>query len=90
MALKRKVIGSFCKSKDPTKAPYIKINSKDVVTLKSGSYLSMESKKYQLEKLAQSEAAGKLTPELVAKIREKLEKMPDWVMADVVQLEEVN
>jgi len=86
MALKRKVIGSFCKNKDPNKANYIKV--KDGVTLLPNSYISLESKAFQLKKLDEALAAGKLSAEMVEKIKEKVNKMPDWVLAEAVQLVE--
>lgn len=82
---KRKVVGSFNKSKETTKPPYIKIRG-DVV-LKDGTFLRVESKKFQLESLQSAVAAGKLSGEVVEQITDRINKIPDWVLGEVVMLE---
>lgn len=79
-------LGSIVKSKDPTKSNYLKIDEKlnGPVTLQPGQYLQVESKKFQLESLDRAEAAGKLNAENAAKIRERIEKIPDFVLSEVI------
>lgn len=81
---KREVIGSFMKNKDENKAPYIKFKAD--VSFKEGDYVSLENKKFRLSSLEQTLAAGKISEETAAKIRENIEKMPDFVIAEVVQV----
>lgn len=83
--LKRKVIGSVCKSKDKEKPAYIKI--RDSVSLEKNQILRLESKKFQLESLEAAVASGKVTEDLGEVIKERLNKIPDWVMFEVVVLE---
>lgn len=82
---KRSVVGSVCKSKDAGKPDYIKV--RDDMTLRKGQILRLESKKYQLESLQGAVAAGKLSNELGEKIRERIEKIPDWVRFEIVAVE---
>jgi|DEB19_MinimDraft_3_1074340.scaffolds.fasta_scaffold66083_1 hypothetical protein len=82
---KRSVVGSVCKSKDAGKPDYIKI--RDDMSLKKGQILRLESKKYQLESLQGAVTAGKLSSELGEKIRERIEKIPDWVRFEIVAVE---
>lgn len=86
MALKRRVLGSFVKSKEANKPPYIKL--REAVTLAEGDILRVESKKFQLESLEAAAQAGKLNGDVVEQIRERINKMPDWVLGDVVQLKQ--
>ena len=89
MALKRKVIGSIYKSKDPLKPNYVKI--KESVKLEAGQTVRAESKKFQLESLNRAVEQGKLKDvEMVSKIRERIEATPDFVIAELVLLQEVN
>jgi hypothetical protein len=81
---KRSVIGSIVKGKDG-KPDYLKV-SKDVV-LKEGDYLNLESKAAQLKSLEEAEANGKLGGDMLESIREKVNKMPDFVRFHVVRLE---
>jgi hypothetical protein len=82
---KRSVVGSVCKSKDAGKPDYIKI--RDDMSLRKGQILRLESKKYQLESLQGAVTAGKLSSELGEKIRERIEKIPDWVRFEIVAVE---
>lgn len=83
---KRVIVGSIIKNKDNTKPDYIKMD-KDVV-LKKGQYLNLESKKLQIEKLEAAGKAGKLSEDLVEKMRANLEKIPDFVRFQIVLLEQ--
>lgn len=84
---KRSVVGSVCKSKDSGKPDYIKV--RDDLSLRKGQILRLESKKYQLESLQGAVSAGKLSSELGEKIRERIEKIPDWVRFEIVAVESV-
>lgn len=86
MALNRKVLGAVYRSKDPTKSNYIKLASD--VNLKAGEYIQVESQKFQRESLDRAVKAGKLQADSAAKISERIERMPDFVLAELVVLEE--
>lgn len=80
--LKREKVGSFLKNKDKTKAPYIKLE-KDV---KQGDIIRVESKKFQLDSLESAVQAGKLNEEMAEKARERINKMPEFVLGDLIVL----
>ncbi len=79
---KRVVIGSFMKSKDSTKPPYIKF--RDGVSFAQGQCVSVENKAFQLSSVDRAHSEGKLTAEAVEQIKERVEKMPDFVIAELV------
>jgi len=81
---KRTVVGSVLKSKEAGKPDYIKI--REDVSLKKGDILRLESKKSQLDSLESALSANKLSAEMGVKARERIEKMPEWVRFEVVQL----
>lgn len=74
---KRQQVGSFCKSKDDKKPPYIK--------MRDGKIYRVESAKYQLKSLEDAVAAGKLTEDIAEKVRERINKMPEWVLGEIVE-----
>ena len=78
--LKRQQVGSFCKSKDDGKPPYIK--------MRDGTIFRVESAKFQLKSLEDAVSQGKLTEEVAEKVRERINKIPEWVLGEVVQLVE--
>lgn len=82
--LKREVVGSFLKSKDDNKPPYLKFRS--AITLKEGDIIRVENKKYQLQSLEGAVNAGKLNGEIAEKARERIEKIPEFVIAELVVL----
>lgn len=82
---KRTIIGSVLKSKNEGEPAYIKIN--EDVKLAKGSTLKLESKKFQLESLAEAVEAGRLQGDLAEKIQERIQKIPDFVLFQIVQLE---
>lgn len=84
MAYKRVEVGSVLKSKDPTQPDYIKINT-DVV-LKKGDILNLESKKSKLASLEKNIENGKLSGDLADKIREGIEKMPEFIRFSIVKV----
>lgn len=79
---KRLVVGSVLRSKEEGKPNYIKLKE----NVAAGTTLSVESKKVQLDNLERAIGEGKLSEELGAKRREQISRMPDWVVADLVQL----
>lgn len=81
---KREVIGSFIKSKESDKPPYIKM--RNAVSLKEGQTIRVESKKFQIDSLERAVAAGKVKGDMAEKVKERLEKMPDWVLGELVLL----
>lgn len=69
-------VGSVVKGKDG-KPDYIKI--KEDVTLKAGTYLNLESKAVRLASINQAVKDKKMSQEMADKIREGIEKTPDFV-----------
>lgn len=84
MAYKRVQVGAVLKSKDPSQPDYIKIN--EDVTLKKGDILNLESKKSKLASLEKNVENGKLSGDLADKIREGIEKMPDFIRFEIVKV----
>jgi len=82
---KRTVVGSVCKSKDSGKPDYIKV--RDDVVLKKGQVLRLESKKFQLDSLQGAVTAGKVSADLSEKIKERIEKIPEWVRFEIIALD---
>lgn len=84
MAYKRLEIGSVLKSKDASQPDYIKI--KEDVVLKKGDILNLESKKSKLANLEKNIENGKLSGDLADKIREGIEKIPDFIRFSIVKV----
>lgn len=84
MAYKRIKVGSVLKSKDPSQMDYIKIDTD--VMLKKGDTLSLESKKSRLAGLEKNVEAGKLSTEIADKIREGIEKTPEFVRFEIIKV----
>lgn len=82
--LKREVVGSFLKSKTDDKPPYLKFRT--AVTLKEGDIIRVENKKYQLQSLEGAINAGKLNGEIAEKAKERINKIPEFVIAELVVL----
>jgi hypothetical protein len=85
--LKREVVGSFLKSKDDNKPPYLKFRS--AITLKEGDIIRVENKKYQLQSLEGAINSGKLNGEIAEKAKERINKIPEFVIAELVVLKNV-
>jgi hypothetical protein len=88
--MKRLTVGSVIKSKDPAKSNYLKFNlglKGGSMTVKDGQTLSVESKAYQLKSLEAAVQAGKLSEENAAKARARIEKIPDFVLGEIILLE---
>jgi hypothetical protein len=83
---KRLTIGSVYRSKDPTKSNYIQVRKdlKEPIVLSAGDFIQVESKKFQLESLAAAVAAGRLSEEIATKARERIEKIPEYVLGELV------
>lgn len=84
--LTRKNVGSLYKSKDAAKPNYIKI--REDITLKAGQTIRAESQKFQLASIDAAAEAGKLSGENLEKARKRAEGIPDYVIAELVLLEE--
>jgi len=84
---KRTNIGSVIKSQDPTRSNYIKLNLRNTggtITLTDGQTLSVESKAYQLKSLESAVSSGKLSEENASKARERIEKIPEFVLGEII------
>lgn len=81
---KRIKVWSFLKNKEEGKAPYIKVDND--VSFKKGDIIRVESKKFQLASLEAAVQAGKLNGEQAEKARERVNKMPDFVLGDLIVL----
>lgn len=81
---KRTTVGSVVKPKDGNGTDYIKIAND--ITLKKGDILRLESKDQQLERIDALEQSGKFDAEFAAKLRERAEKIPDFVRFEIIQL----
>ena len=71
-------IGAVLKKKDfaQSKQTYIKID-KDV-TLKAGSYVNVDDPRTKADRME-----GKVSEDLLAKIREQSERIPDYVLFEL-------
>lgn len=74
------------KNKDKTKSDYIKI--KNDMTLRQGQILNLDSKTDLLKNLDTVEASGKMSAEMASDIRERLNKIPDFVRFEISYFEE--
>jgi hypothetical protein len=81
---KREELGSFLKNKDEAKAPYIKFKTN--ISFKEGDIVSVETKKFKLANVQAGVEQGRLSEEQGAKMMEIIEKMPDFVIGDIVRL----
>jgi hypothetical protein len=84
----RELVGKVLKGKDRddgTKAPpYIKIE-KDF-SLKKGDFLNLESKAEQLKSLNFAVSKDKISADLGEKIKERIEKIPDFVLFEIIKV----
>ena len=87
MAKKKVTIGDIVKSKDG-KSKYIKVFA-DSVTLTKGMYINVESKAEQLASLQKALDEGKIGQDTFDKQAERLEKIPDFVVAQASVLVDV-
>ena len=85
---KRTTVGSVVKSKDAGGADYIKIATD--ITLKKGDILRLESRSQQLERIDALEQSGKFDAEFAGKLRERAEKIPDFVRFEIIQLSDAD
>lgn len=93
MSKMRVVLGSVLKSKSG-KPDYVKMRVNDLTrevlsgmlnnTTQDGFILNLESKKYRSESLDKAVESGKLSEDIAAKIRESIEKMPDYCRFELV------
>jgi len=59
-------------------------NTGGTLTVSDGQILSVESKSYQLKSLEAAVSAGKLSEENAEKARERISKIPDYVLGELV------
>lgn len=82
---RRLTVGSIIKGqiKDGVKQQdYIKMSYD--INLKKGEYLQLKSKEQQLQDLDEGVNAGRLSEESADKIRERVQKIPDFVRFELV------
>lgn len=88
--LTREVIGTVGnpqkKDDGKVKHPYIKF--KKNVSFKEGDYVTVETKKSRLASIEQAVKSGKMSEEVYEKLKEQINKTPDWVMGELVRLVE--
>lgn len=82
---KRRVIGSVIKNRESGKPDYIKV--REDINLAKGQILRLESKQFQLKSLEQAVSENKISADYGAKVKERLEKIPDFVRFEVVAVE---
>lgn len=78
--LKRQVVGSVYKAKEAGKVDYVK--------MRDGKTYRLESAAYQLKSLEDAVAAGKLSEDIADKVRERIQKIPEFVRFELVELVE--
>lgn len=75
------------KNKDTSKADYLKVSVSHLqgkqLVLKDGDYLSIETKAFQKKNLEEGREAGRVNAETYEKWSTNIEKIPDFVRADV-------
>lgn len=90
---KNLTVGSVCKAKEKGKPSYIRLRgdlkNELLEAIKNmdeskGLYLNLDSKKAQLETIDSLLESGRISQDSATKWRERLEKMPDYVLFDVV------
>lgn len=81
-------IGGYYRPKDNdvTKAPYIKFDRD--VSFKKGDVVRLETAKFQKASLEAAVANGKLSEENAEKALERIEKIPEFVIAQVKRFED--
>lgn len=88
MAWDRKQIGKIVKkSDDKLRYPGVKEFSLKIeqdITLKAGTYLNLENKAYKLASLEANKE--KMSEEAYEKAKERIEKIPEFVFFEVIQL----
>lgn len=85
MAWKRTVVANVCKDPKDDKKSYIKF--KQDVTFKAGDTLNLESAKEQMKNLETAIAEGKVSEDFGEKLKERIERIPDWIRFEVIRLE---
>jgi hypothetical protein len=84
----RKQIGKIVKKSADRqkyeKVPEFSLKIEQDITLKAGTYLNLENKAFKLASLEANKA--KMSEENYEKALERINKTPDWVFFEVVQL----
>lgn len=84
MATKKVIVASVLKGQDG-KPNYLKVDN-DVV-LKKGQFLNMQTTKQERESLEANISNGKIKADMGKILLEKLEKRPDFVLANIYFLD---
>lgn len=93
--LKRITVGSICKSKENGKPNYFKVRGDTreafaqallAMDPEKGGSLRLESKSFQLSSLSDAVSSGKLSAEMAKKVEERINKIPDYVLAEAIVL----
>ena len=82
---KKVTVGSVVKGKDG-KPDYIKVRGEHI--LRDGDFLNLESKASQLASLEKGIESGKISEDFAEKIRERLERIPDFVRFEITKFTE--
>lgn len=90
MAKKKVVIGAISKRKDGSKvliaSPYeLKAlkNALSTMNLDEKKYFNIETKQEQLANIKEAVSAGRMSEESAAKVEEIINKIPDFVIAQI-------
>ena len=86
--LKRNVVGSVYKPKPDPATGKPKPNSVDYIKMRDGKTYRLESAAYQLKSLEDAVKAGKLSEDVAEQVRERINKTPDFVRFEIVELVE--
>jgi hypothetical protein len=92
---KRVTVGSICKAKEDNRPDYFKVRgdtreqfAQALLRMdpEKGGSLKLESRKYQLANLELAVKDGKLSGEVATKVKERIEKIPEYVRCEVILL----
>jgi glycerate-2-kinase len=92
---KRTTVASICKPKETGKPDYLKIRGETrevfakallAADPAKGMSLKLESKQFQLQSLEDAVTAGKLSSEMASKVKERINKIPEYVRFEVILL----
>lgn len=82
MARRKRVVVASIVSRKDNSGDYFKVGKNDI-HLKAGQILNLESKKTQLKNLEQAIAEGKVTGESATNNKARIERIPDFIKAEV-------
>lgn len=84
----RKNVGSIYKSKLQDQSDYLvfRIPEGEELTFRNGDKLQVETKDFRLKNIEQGVANGRLSEDVALALKEKAEKTPEFVRAELVLL----